>query len=89
MWHLSGCIHHPPPPTNIILRDLGIAFLNHNTSVLLTVGLPAVVHAFDVGVGGFFLAYVVIMLSWLFADCFDRYAGGGYVLGMATVGCLT
>lgn len=39
----------------------GIAFLNQITYVLhLTIGLPAVVHAFDVGVGGFFLAYVVL-----------------------------
>lgn len=71
---------------------LGVAFLNQNTYVLLTLGLAAV-HAYDIGVGGFFLACVVIMLSWLFTDGFGRrrlwlIGVGGNVLGMATVGGL-
>lgn len=71
---------------------LGIAFLNQNTYVLLTLGLPAV-HTFDIGVGGFFLACIVIMLSWLVTDRIGRrrlwlIGVGGNVLGMATVGGL-
>jgi hypothetical protein len=51
------------------------------------------VHAFDIGVGGFFLACVVIILSWLFTDRIGRrrlwlIGVGGNVLGMATVGGL-
>ncbi|KAJ5683419.1 hypothetical protein N7462_006584 [Penicillium macrosclerotiorum] len=71
---------------------LGVSFLNQNTYVLLTLGLPAV-HAFDIGVGGFFLACVVIVISWLFTDAIGRrrlwlIGVTGTILGMATIGGL-
>ncbi|PYH85288.1 putative MFS sugar transporter [Aspergillus uvarum CBS 121591] len=71
---------------------LGVAFLNQNTYIILTLGLPSA-HAYDVGVGGFFLACVVIIVSWLFTDRIGHrrlwlIGVGGNVLGMATVGGL-
>ncbi|KAL6229493.1 hypothetical protein BDW75DRAFT_249641 [Aspergillus navahoensis] len=70
----------------------GVAFLNQNTYFLLTLGLPAV-HAFDIGIGGFFLACVVIAASWIFSDMIGRrrlwlIGLAGNVIGMATVGGL-
>lgn len=71
---------------------LGVSFLNQNTYVLLTLGL-APVHAFDIGVGGFFLACVVIVISWLFTDAIGRrrlwlIGVTGTILGMTTIGGL-
>jgi SP family general alpha glucoside:H+ symporter-like MFS transporter len=70
----------------------GVAFLNQNTYFLLTLGLPAV-HAFDIGIGGFFLACLVIAGGWFFNDRIGRrrlWLTGlmGNVVGMSVVGGL-
>ncbi|KAJ6032519.1 hypothetical protein N7540_003251 [Penicillium herquei] len=71
---------------------LGVAFLNQNTYVLLELGLPTV-HCFDIGIAGFFLGCVTIVISWLFTDAIGRrrlwlIGVSGNILGMATVGGL-
>ncbi|KAL2788748.1 putative MFS sugar transporter [Aspergillus keveii] len=70
----------------------GVAFLNQNTYFLLTLGLPAV-HAFDIGIGGFFLACLVIAGGWFLNDRIGRrrlWLTGlmGNVVGMSVVGGL-
>ncbi|KAL3496564.1 general substrate transporter [Aspergillus germanicus] len=70
----------------------GVAFLNQNTYFLLTLGLSAV-QAFDIGIGGFFLACAVIAASWMFSDRIGRrrlwlVGLAGNVAGMAAVGGL-
>ncbi|KAH6974144.1 general substrate transporter [Ilyonectria sp. MPI-CAGE-AT-0026] len=50
----------------------GAAFLTQNILILITAGLPAI-HVFDIGVGGFGLAIVIILLTWAFAGRFRRH----------------
>jgi len=49
----------------------GASLLAQNTYFLIIAGLPAV-HTFDVGIGGFGLAIVAIVFSWLYMEKFGR-----------------
>ncbi|KAH6884221.1 general substrate transporter [Thelonectria olida] len=50
----------------------GAAFLTQNILILVTAGLPAV-HVFDIGIGGFGLAIVIVLGSWVVAGKFRRH----------------
>jgi len=71
---------------------IGTAFLTQNIYFLMLAGLP-VIHAFDVNIGGFGLALVIMPLVWVFGDKFGRrplYLIGvaGNVVVLAIVGGL-
>ncbi|KAK7202438.1 putative MFS sugar transporter, partial [Myxozyma melibiosi] len=71
---------------------IGAGFLAQNIYFLLTVGLPAI-HSFDIGIGGFFLGAVAIVLSSIYSDRIGRrrlFLWGTFVntLGMLIIGCL-
>ncbi|KAH6683095.1 putative MFS sugar transporter [Halenospora varia] len=71
---------------------VGSAFLTQNIYFLGLAGLPAI-HSFDINIGGFGLALVVIPCSWYFGDKIGRrllYLIGvvGNTIGMAVVGGL-
>ncbi|KAF1926886.1 general substrate transporter [Didymella exigua CBS 183.55] len=70
----------------------GAALLSQNIYFLIIAGLPAI-HGFDVGIGGFGLAVVAIVLSWFYMEKFGRrslwLAGvGGNIVVMAIIGAL-
>jgi MFS family permease len=70
----------------------GAAFLAQSIYFLIIAGLPAI-HAFDVSIGGFGLACIIIVTTWFIGDRIRRRTGVmvGLVvnfLGMLTVGCL-
>ena len=50
----------------------GSAFLTQNILILVIAGLPAI-HAFDIGIGGFGLALVIIVSSWSVIGHFRRH----------------
>ncbi|KAH7139947.1 general substrate transporter [Dactylonectria estremocensis] len=50
----------------------GAAFLTQNILILITAGLEAI-HVFDIGVGGFGLAIVIILATWALAGKFRRH----------------
>lgn len=71
---------------------IGTAFLTQNIYFLMLTGLP-VIHAFDINIGGFGLALVIMPLTWLFDDKVGRrplYLVGvlGNVIVLAIVGGL-
>ncbi|KAL2810243.1 putative MFS sugar transporter [Aspergillus granulosus] len=71
---------------------IGIPFMSQNIYFLFTVGLPAV-HVFDIGIGGFFLGGVFVLLGWVSNDKIGRrrlWLCGlvGNFIGMAIVGGL-
>jgi hypothetical protein len=70
----------------------GAAFLSQSIYFLITAGLPAI-HSFDVSIGGFGLACVIIVASWFVGEYIHRRTG--YLIGlivnficMLIVGCL-
>lgn len=70
----------------------GSAFLTQNIYFLGLAGLPAI-RCFDINIGGFGLALLVIPCSWVFGDKIGRrtlYLIGvaGNIMGMAVVGGL-
>jgi MFS family permease len=70
----------------------GAAFLAQSIYFLIIAGLPAI-HAFDVSIGGFGLACVIIVASWFVGDKIRRRTGvlaglACSIIGMLTVGCL-
>lgn len=70
----------------------GAAFLAQSIYFLIIAGLPAI-HAFDVSIGGFGLACIIIVSSWFVGDRIRRRTGVmvGLVInfaGMLVVGCL-
>ncbi|KAF7554882.1 hypothetical protein G7Z17_g2604 [Cylindrodendrum hubeiense] len=50
----------------------GAAFLTQNILILITAGLPAI-HVFDIGIGGFGLAILIILVTWALAGKFRRH----------------
>lgn len=50
---------------------IGTAFLTQNIYFLTLAGLP-VIHAFDINIGGFGLALIIMPLMWYFGDSFGR-----------------
>lgn len=50
----------------------GAAFLTQNILVLVIAGLPAI-HVFDIGIGGFALAFLIIISSWSVLGYFRRH----------------
>lgn len=50
----------------------GSAFLTQNILILVIAGLPAI-HAFDIGIGGFALALLIIAGSWTVIGHFKRH----------------
>ncbi|KAL3254268.1 hypothetical protein ABHI18_009030 [Aspergillus niger] len=71
---------------------IGVAFLNQNTYFLLSLGLHAT-QAFDIGIGGFFLACAALAAGWLYTDTIGRrrlWLIGlvGNIVGMGTIGGL-
>lgn len=74
------------------LQIAGSSLLNQNILILISAGLPAV-HAFDVGVGGFALAIIGIVVNWLTMGFFRRhnmFMAGGVInlVMMAVIGAL-
>ncbi|PSR80306.1 general substrate transporter [Coniella lustricola] len=74
------------------LQIAGAPLLNQNILILILAGLPAV-HAFDIGVGGFALAILGILLNWLTMGFFRRhnmFMAGGFVnlVLMVVIGAL-
>lgn len=70
----------------------GGAFLAQNIYFLIIAGLPAI-HSFDIGIGGFGLAMIFIVISWFTLDKLGRrlvFIGGCAVVGvgMLIIGCL-
>ncbi len=70
----------------------GAAFLSQSIYFLIIVGLPAI-HAFDISIGGFGLACIIIASSWSLNDRITRRTGflTGTIINflmMLTVGCL-
>jgi hypothetical protein len=70
----------------------GTAFLTQNIYFLTLAGLP-VIHCFDINVGGFALALILMPIVWYFVDRVGRrplylIGVGGNVLFLATVGGL-
>jgi hypothetical protein len=70
----------------------GAAFLSQSIYFLITAGLPAI-HSFDVSVGGFGLACIIIVASWFVGEYVHRRTG--FLAGLAInfvcmliVGCL-
>jgi hypothetical protein len=70
----------------------GAAFLSQSIYFLITAGLPAI-HSFDVSIGGFGLACIIIVASWFVGDYIHRRTG--FLAGLAInfvcmliVGCL-
>jgi Sugar (and other) transporter len=71
---------------------IGTSFLTQNIYFLSLGGLP-VIHAFDINIGGFGLALLIMPFSWYFGDKVGRrplYLGGviGNIIAMAIVGGL-
>lgn len=71
---------------------IGTAFLAQNIYFLTLGGLP-VLHAFDINIGGFCLALLIMPLSWYLGDMVGRrplYLGGviGNIIVMGVVGGL-
>lgn len=71
---------------------IGSAFLTQNIYFLILAGLPAI-HCFDINLGGFGIALLIIPCSWYFGDKLGRrplYLVGvvGNAIGMAVVGGL-
>jgi hypothetical protein len=71
---------------------IGSALLTQNIYFLTQGGLP-VIHAFDINIGGFCLALLIMPFSWYFGDKVGRrplYLGGviGNIIAMAVVGGL-
>lgn len=70
----------------------GAEFLSNSIYFLIIVGLPAI-HAFDISIGGFGLAIIIIAASWFFNDKFRKRTAlrVGIVINfviMLIVGCL-
>lgn len=71
---------------------IGSAFLTQNIYFLTLGGLP-VIHAFDINIGGFCLALIIMPFTWYFGDKVGRrplYIGGviGNIIAMAVIGGL-
>ena len=71
---------------------IGIPFLTQNIYFLFTVGLEAT-NVFDIGIGGFFLGALFVVLGWVSNDKIGRrrlwiYGLIGNFVGMVTVGGL-
>ncbi|RDL39117.1 uncharacterized protein BP5553_03457 [Venustampulla echinocandica] len=71
---------------------IGSAFLTQNIYFLGLAGLPAI-HAFDINIGGFALALMIIPASWYFGDKIGRrplylVGAAGNAVGMGVVGGL-
>jgi Sugar (and other) transporter len=71
---------------------IGSALLSQNIYFLTLGGLP-VIHAFDINIGGFCLALLIMPLTWYFGDKVGRrplYLGGvlGNIIAMAVIGGL-
>jgi Sugar (and other) transporter len=71
---------------------IGSALLSQNIYFLTLGGLP-VIHAFDINIGGFCLALLIMPLSWYFGDKVGRrplYLGGviGNIIAMGVIGGL-
>ena len=71
---------------------IGTALLTQNIYFLTLGGLP-VIHAFDINIGGFCLALLIMPLSWYFGDKVGRrplYLGGvvGNIIAMGVIGGL-
>jgi len=70
----------------------GAAFLSQSIYFLIIAGLPAI-HAFDISIGGFGLACIIIVCTWFIGDKIRRRTGvlAGLILNffmMLIVGCL-
>jgi hypothetical protein len=70
----------------------GTAFLTQNIYFLTLAGLP-VIHCFDINIGGFALALILMPIAWYFVDRVGRrplylIGVGGNVLFLAAVGGL-
>jgi hypothetical protein len=52
----------------------GAAFLAQSIYFLITAGLPAI-HGFDVSIGGFGLACIIIFASWFLGEHIHRRTG--------------
>lgn len=70
----------------------GAAFLAQSIYFLIIAGLPAI-HAFDISVGGFGLAVLIIGSSWFWMDKVKRRSAflAGCIVNFAvmlTIGCL-
>jgi SP family general alpha glucoside:H+ symporter-like MFS transporter len=66
--------------------------MSQNIYFLFTVGLPAV-HVFDIGIAGFFLGGIFVLLGWVSNDKIGRrrlwlWGLVGNTIGMAIVGGL-
>ncbi|PMD44964.1 MFS general substrate transporter [Hyaloscypha variabilis F] len=71
---------------------IGSALLTQNIYFLTLGGLP-VIHAFDINIGGFCLALVIMPFTWYFGDKVGRrplYLGGviGNIIAMGVIGGL-
>jgi hypothetical protein len=71
---------------------IGSALLTQNIYFLTLGGLP-VIHAFDINIGGFCLALVIMPFTWYFGDKVGRrplYLGGviGNIIAMGVIGSL-
>jgi hypothetical protein len=71
---------------------IGTAFLAQNIYFLMLAGLP-VIHAFDINIGGFGIALLIMPVTWLFFDKLGRrplYLGGvlGNVIVLTIIGGL-
>lgn len=71
---------------------IGSAFLTQNI-YFLTLGGLSVIHAFDINIGGFCLALLIMPFTWYFGDKVGRrplYLGGviGNIIAMAVIGGL-
>lgn len=71
---------------------IGSALLTQNIYFLTLGGLP-VIHAFDINIGGFCLALLIMPFSWYFGDKVGRrplYLGGviGNIIAMGVIGAL-
>jgi hypothetical protein len=73
-------------------RTLTVMLLSQSIYFLITAGLPAI-HSFDVSIGGFGLACIIIVASWFVGEYIHRRTG--FLVGLAVnficmliVGCL-
>jgi hypothetical protein len=70
----------------------GTAFLTQNIYFLTLAGLP-VIHCFDINIGGFVLALILMPIVWYFIDRVGRrplylIGVGGNIIFLATIGGL-
>lgn len=70
----------------------GTAFLTQNIYFLTLAGLP-VIHCFDINIGGFVLALILMPIVWYFVDRVGRrplylIGVGGNIIFLATIGGL-